>query len=451
MSQQYGPLYYMRVINRHFVIVNDLDLARILFDKRGAIYSHRPRLPMAQEVVKRDTMLFMNYGPEFRKSRKLVSTFLNQRNASKYWPAQEIESLKFVLAVQRNPSDWLKLTRWTATSLVIRLLYGIEVQDKDDALVGLAEDFARLTTETTEPGRWLVDAFPILRHVPAWLPGAGFKRWAKRAKARMDEFATLPYVMAKDKIEKGDITPCWTAEKLLETTEPLTEQDEKEIRHTATSMYSGGSDTTNAMVATFILLMLHYPEVQKKAQEEIDSVTGGTWVPGMRDRERFPYINCLVKELFRFSPAVPLVPHSLHEDDVVEGYLIPKGSWVMANMWAFMHDEARYPDPETFTPERFEARPGVEPQDDPLDIVFGFGRRACPGYLLGVASVYLNIVHLLFAFDIAPVKDAAGASVLPPIEFSDGHVAHAKPFECDMRERSAERIALIEHTAHSMQ
>ena len=73
---------------------------------------------MAQEVVKRDTMLFMNYGPEFRKSRKLVSTFLNQRNASKYWPAQEIESLKFVLAVQRNPSDWLKLTRWYAHLLI---------------------------------------------------------------------------------------------------------------------------------------------------------------------------------------------------------------------------------------------------------------------------------------------------------------------------------------------
>lgn len=49
----------------------------------------------------------------------------------------------------------------TATSLVIRLLYGIEVKDKEDPLVHLAEDFARLTTESTQPGRWLVDAFPI--------------------------------------------------------------------------------------------------------------------------------------------------------------------------------------------------------------------------------------------------------------------------------------------------
>ncbi|GJE91216.1 cytochrome P450 [Phanerochaete sordida] len=452
MSRQYGPIYYMRVINRHFVVINDLDMARTLFEKRSATYSHRPRLPMAQDVIKRDTMLFMNYGAAFRQSRKLVATFLNARIAAKYWPAQEVESLKFVLGVARAPQDFLSLTRWTATSLVIRLLYGVEVRDKDNTLVRLAEDFARLTTESTQPGRWLVDSFPILAHVPAWLPGAGFKRWAKTAKARMDEFARLPYEMAKQKIANGEITPCWTAEKLLETTEPLTEQDEKEIRHTATSMYSGGSDTTNAMVSTFILLMLHHPEVQKKAQAEVDHVTGGgAWVPGMRERDQFPYLDCVIKELFRYMPVVPLVPHSLHQDDVFEGVLIPRGSWVMANMWAFMHDERTYPDPDAFVPERFEAGEGRVPQDDPLDIVFGFGRRSCPGYLLGLASVYLNVVHLLFAFDIAPAKDAAGNEVLPPIEFTDNHVAHPKPFKCDIRERSAERITLLEHALHSLQ
>ncbi|GJE91218.1 cytochrome P450 [Phanerochaete sordida] len=453
MSCQYGPIYYLRAINRHFILINDLDMARTLFEKRGATYSHRPRFPMVQEVIKRDTMLFMNYGPAYRNSRRLVSTFLNARIAEKYWPAQELESVRFVLAVRKAPHDLLELTRWTATALIIRLVYGVEVSDKDDALVHLAADFGRLTGEATTPGRWLVDAFPILRHVPAWLPGAGFKRWAMRAKARMDAFACVPYEMAKDKIAKGEITPCWTAEKLLETTEQLTEQREKEIQHTATSMYSGGSDTTYAMVETFILLMLHYPAVQKKAQAEIDRVTGGAWVPSMRDRDQFPYLACVIKELFRFSPVVPLVPHSLHQDDIFEGYLIPKDAWVMVNMWGLMHDEKRYPDPDTFVPERFEtdSAAGRVPQDDPLEIVFGFGRRSCPGYLLGLSSVYLNVVHLLFAFEIVPAKDEAGTDIIPPIAFKDGHVAHPKPFQCNVRERSAARMTLLEHALHSLQ
>lgn len=72
---------------------------------------------MAKEVIKRDTMLFMNYGPEFRQSRKLTSTFINPRAASKYWPMQEAESLKFILSVKRTPSEVLDLTRWYMISI----------------------------------------------------------------------------------------------------------------------------------------------------------------------------------------------------------------------------------------------------------------------------------------------------------------------------------------------
>ncbi|EKM50462.1 uncharacterized protein PHACADRAFT_152457 [Phanerochaete carnosa HHB-10118-sp] len=456
LSDRYGPICHMRSFNKCFVVINSLELAQAMFIKRRATYSHRPRLVMAQEIMKRDTMLFMNYGPEFKKSRQLVRTFVHRKTASKYWEVQEIESLKFVLSVQRTPTDVLELTRWAATSLITRLLYGIEVKNKDDPLVRLAADHAHLMTEAIEPGKWLVDTFPLLRHVPAWLPGAGFKRWAKRARARMDEFSWLPYATIKQNIDAGNITisPCWVAENLLEpgTVEPLTAQDEKELRVAATSLYSGVYCSTSAMISTFILLMLHYPWVQKKAQEEIDRVTeGGAWVPGMQDREKFPYVNCVIKELFRFNPAVPIATHSLHEDDLFEGYFIPKGTWVMANIWGFTHDETRYPDPDLFVPERFEMGVGKRPQDDPLDIVFSFGPRSCPGYPLGLASVYLNVIHLLFAFDIVPAKDAAGKMDAPPIAFTDDHVPHPKPFACSMRERTAGRITLLEHTLHSLQ
>lgn len=43
------------------------------------------------------------------------------------------------------------------------------------------------------------------------------------------------------------------------------------------------------------------------------------------------------------------------------------------------YDETRYPNPEVFSPERFLDTQGWLTEDDPADIVFGFGRRACPG------------------------------------------------------------------------
>lgn len=85
---------------------------------------------------------------------------------------------------------------------------------------------------------------------------------------------------------------------------------------------------------TFLLAMTLEPEVQRKAQEEIDRVLGPTRVPGLADRANLPYVNAVVKEVLRWHPVAPMgLPHTSLEDDMWEGYFIPKGSLIMANIW----------------------------------------------------------------------------------------------------------------------
>jgi len=103
-----------------------------------------------------------------------------------------------------------------------------------------------------------------------------------------------------------------------------------------------------------------HPEAQRIAQAEIDKVIGGDRLPTLADQPRLPYIDALVKEVFRWHPVAPLgesagfrshgllspfsqevlitgdlpgIPHIAAEDDFYEGYLIPKGSSVIANLW----------------------------------------------------------------------------------------------------------------------
>ena len=52
--------------------------------------------------------------------------------------------------------------------------------------------------------------------------------------------------------------------------------------------------------------MLYYPEVQKKAHEELDRVLGGTRLPEFKDEQDMPYIAAIVKEIIRWRVAVPL-------------------------------------------------------------------------------------------------------------------------------------------------
>lgn len=80
-------------------------------------------------------------------------------------------------------------------------------------------------------------------------------------------------------------------------------------------------------------MMTLHPEAQAKAQAELDALLAHQRLPTMHDRSSLPYIEALIKEVYRFHPVAPLVVHSPLEDDVYQGYLIPKGSSVFANIW----------------------------------------------------------------------------------------------------------------------
>lgn len=80
--------------------------------------------------------------------------------------------------------------------------------------------------------------------------------------------------------------------------------------------------------------MTKLPEAQRKAQEEIDRVVGTARLPTFNDRANLPYVDALVKEVLRWHPVAPMgLPHTSTEDDICEGYFIPKGSTLLPNIW----------------------------------------------------------------------------------------------------------------------
>ena len=72
--------------------------------------------------------------------------------------------------------------------------------------------------------------------------------------------------------------------------------------------------------------MILYPDVQKRAQEEVDRVTGCKRLPEYEDQESMPYIKALVREVVRWKPLLPLgLAHANNKSDTYKGYFIPKG------------------------------------------------------------------------------------------------------------------------------
>ena len=62
---------------------------------------------------------------------------------------------------------------------------------------------------------------------------------------------------------------------------------------------------TVSVLYTFYLVMTLFPDIQTKAQEEIDHVVGNDRLPVLADRDNLPYINALQSEVYRWRPVVP--------------------------------------------------------------------------------------------------------------------------------------------------
>lgn len=84
----------------------------------------------------------------------------------------------------------------------------------------------------------------------------------------------------------------------------------------------------------FFLAMVRFPEVQRKAQQELDAIISPDRLPEFADKEALPYINAVMKEVVRWHSVVPLgVSHYTTEEDEYNGYRIPAGTIIMPNAW----------------------------------------------------------------------------------------------------------------------
>lgn len=156
--------------------------------------------------------------------------------------------------------------------------------------------------------------------------------------------------------------------------------------------------------------MAVHPEIQKKAQREIDQLLGGERLPTLADQDHLPYVSALIKEIFRWHTPLPIsIPKSLMADDDYKGYHLPKGAIIMENVWAVFHDPLMYPEPHRFNPERFLKGGKLDPSvRDPDDRAFGSGRRICPGKYFANRAIFLRVATVLATFDIEPGTNENG-------------------------------------------
>ena len=293
------------------------------------------------------------------------------------------------------------------------------------------------------PGAWLVDIFPVLEYLPEGMLGAGFKKTARLWRKSLSDTATIPYEFVKRQMVTGKDNGSFVSRSIEQAKSEgsLGPDEEHAIKWSAASLYLGGADTSVETTHAFFLAMTMFPDVQKKAHEELDRVIGSSRLPNFADRDSLPYINSIVSETQRWHPITPMgFPHVSDEEDSIAGYRIPKGALLLPAIWWFTRDPDVYHDAETFKPERY-SEPYCEPQ--PTDVTFGFGRRICPGRYLADTSMYLTFVQSLAVFNIEKALDGDGQAIDPKHGFRPGIISPLTPFQIRLTPRTGQHEHLI--------
>ncbi|TCD66189.1 hypothetical protein EIP91_001683 [Steccherinum ochraceum] len=453
--RRYGNLVRITVMGQPTVILGSFQVAKDLLDDRGTVYSDRPVAVMAGELVGWNRGLGYAPGPHsarFREFRRLFHQFMGPRPSqdASILDAQERSAHQLLIRLLYRPDAFITHVRQITGAFILQTAYGYTVSptEPSDPLVDIAETAMQGFARASEPGSFLVDYIPWLKYVPGWFPGAGFQKTALSMRRDLETLYDVPFAFVTEQVSAGKAHKSFTS-VYLEEKETPNRQDEELIKAASASLYSGGADTTPSSLASFILAMTLHPEIQERAQAELDLIVGSDFhrLPTFADRSSLPYVNAIILEVLRWYPAVPLgLPHCLTEDDHYEGYFIPKGTTVWANIWTMLHDPAIFHDPSIFRPERFLTAGGtlrqLEKHEDPVEIGFGFGRRICPGMFLAMNSIYIAIVQMLYVFTISKSLDEDGNQIIPEVEF-DGFICHPRPFKCTIKPRSPDAEALI--------
>ncbi|KDQ29819.1 hypothetical protein PLEOSDRAFT_1039344 [Pleurotus ostreatus PC15] len=445
-KRAYGDVVYLHGLGNSVVVLNDLKAVNELLDRKGVIYSHRPLFAVIGELVELDKSTpLLPCDDVWKLHRKLARTALSPDAIKKYHIVQEDIAALLNKSLCDDPDDFRQNFRLAAGRIILSVTYGIHAQSYDDDYICMAEQALEFITKSMIPGAHLADSFPIRKSVcPSWYPHTN--RIASHDVDMVQHLLNKPLQHVKTQMVSRNAPPSLTHHLLASFDDDgeFSSRDEYEetIRWMAGSLFGGRTCSskhlsTYSVVLTGVVAMIMYPDAQARAQSEIDTAIGEHRLPTMKDKGSLPYVEAFIKEIMRWSPALPLsIARRTAQDDTYEGYHIPKGTTVLPNVWAISNDcDPKYP-PRDFIPERFlDPNPAV----DPATYAFGFGRRICPGRYLAENSIFIIVSTLLAAFELSPELDGQDAPRPFQPRFVSGLVSSPESFKCTIRPRSEER------------
>ncbi|KAF6165964.1 hypothetical protein GIB67_012861 [Kingdonia uniflora] len=371
LSKKYGSIMFMRLGLVPTVVVSSPQAAELFLKTHDDVFASRPNAQAAECLAYGNKGLaFSRYGPYWRNIRKICILELLTNHKVEYFSAMRkeevsnlVKSLR-VAAKAQTVVDLSFMVRSVIEDMTFLMLFGRK-DDRFDFKPGLNRRF-KTTSKVLD--KYLEEI--IEEHV----------RDARETRATKN----IDFIQV-----------------MLSLMESQNDSlDRENVKAIILDVLLAAIDTSSTVIEwTFSELMRH-PRVMNHVQEELQNVVGNRLVDES-DFSKLSYLDMVVKETMRLHPVAPLlIPHESTEEIMIDGYLIPKKSRIIINIFAIGRDPNAWSEnTEEFYPERFIGT-NIDFRGRDFQLIpFGSGRRSCPGMQMGLAVVRLVLAQLLHCFN----------------------------------------------------
>ncbi|XP_002933619.1 cytochrome P450 2K1 [Xenopus tropicalis] len=403
LAKTYGSVFSVQLGLRKTVVLCGADTVRDALINHAEEFSERARIPVFEDITKGHGIVFA-HGENWKVMRRFTLSTLRDFGMGKKTIedkiCEESDSLVEIFkSYNGKPFDNTLILNSAVANIIVTILLGDRFDYKDPTLLKLVKV---VNQNIRIGGGFMARLYNIYPSVMRWIPGdhkTVFKNIAKVYKFLNKTFTEHRKVL--DVNDQRDLIDAFLVKQQEEKLSSKKFFHNQNLTVLVANLFAAGMETTSTTLRWGLLLMMKYPEIQKKIQEEIDRVIGSA-EPRLEHRKLMPYTDAVIHEIQRFANIAPNnVPHETTQDVTFRGYFIPKGTQVIPMLTSVLRDKAYFKKPEEFYPEHFLDSEGKFVKNEAF-LPFSAGRRSCAGETLAKMELFLFFTKLLQNFTFQP-------------------------------------------------
>ncbi|XP_015266728.1 PREDICTED: cytochrome P450 2K4-like [Gekko japonicus] len=422
LSRQYGPVFSIQMGSQNMVVLTGYETVKEALVNQADAFAERPMVPMFEDFAKGYGVVF-SHGENWKVMRRFTLTTLRDYGMGKRTIEDRIvEECHFLLqkfeSYKGKPFETTVIMNTAVANIIVSILLGKRYEYEDptfERLLKLVNENIRLAGS---PSVTLYNMFPALRFL------SGGRKTVLKNRDELYAFIQATFIEHLKELDVNDQRSFIDAFLIRQEEEKNKNQTNgffhnENLKSVVGNLFAAGMETTSTTLRWGLLLMMKYPEVQNKVQQEITKVIGSAQ-PQIEHRSKLPYTDAVIHEIQRFANILPMnLPHATTVDVTLKGYFIPKGTHILPLLYSVLYDESQWEKPLQFYPEHFLDSEGRFVKRDAF-LPFSAGRRMCAGETLAKMELFLFFVSLLqrFTFQPAPGTSKEDLDLTPEVGFT---------------------------------